>query len=762
MSSLMRRLTPISFCLLFMALVPLLPAHAQGTSVTPTTISFGNQLVGTTSAPQMVTVKNTGITAVTVTSVTIVSVTPPPPATAPFTALTNCAKIAAGKSCTFNVKFAPTAMGQVTAKLTINFASPVAAQTVSLGGTGIAPVATPSTTSLSFGNQQEGTTSGPQSMTLSNTGTAPLQINNITIGGANPGNFAETNTCGNTTGAKFPATLAVGAPPCTITVTFAPNATGTRAANLSISVAKPATSQTVSLSGTGVAPSATILPNPLAFGSETDGTTTSMPVTLSNTGSGPLTVTSIGISGSSTFTQTNTCSPTPATVTTSCTINVSFKPTTVGAKSATLSVSIRYLSMPLTVSLTGTGTTGTGTPPTFTSSSSTIFTVGVAGSFTPTASGSPTPTIAESGTLPSGVTFSGGVLSGTPTQAGTFSITFKATNSAGSATQPFTLTVNKGTATVTLSNMTQTYNGSALKPTVTTSPANVATTLTGAPDTNAGTYNVTATITDPNYTGSPANGSFVINKAAATVSLSNLTATYTGSPLSPTVTTSPANVATTLTGAPDTNAGTYNVMATITDPNYTGSPANGSFVINPAAATVTAAAASKTYGATDPALTATETGFTAADAPTITLSATRAAGESVGTYAITPAAAGAAVANYSITYTAANFTISKALASVTPNAASKTYGAADPALSGTLAGFVGSDNITATYSRTAGETVGGSPYTISATLSPAAALGNYTITYNMANFTITQAAAMVMATAASKTYGSADPTLSAT
>ena len=53
---------------------------------------------------------------------------------------------------------------------------------------------------------------------------------------------------------------------------------------------------------------------------------------------------------------------------------------------------------------------------------------------------------------------------------------------------------------------------------------------------------------------------------------------------------------------------------------------------------------------------------------------------------------------------------------MTPAAASKTYGAADPTLTGTLVGFLAADNVTATYSRTAGETVG--PYMISATLSP--------------------------------------------
>src|SRR5439155_3593667 len=107
-------------------------------------------------------------------------------------------------------------------------------------------------------------------------------------------------------------------------------------------------------------------------------------------------------------------------------------------------------------------------------------------------------------------------------------------------------------------------------------------------------------------------------------------------------------------------------------------------------------------------------------------------------------------------------TINKKPASVTPNAASKTYGDADLALTGTLTGFLAADGITATYSRTAGETVAGSPYTISATLSPAGELGNYDITSGTGNFTINKATASVTPNINSKTYGTADPTFTGT
>ena len=115
-----------------------------------------------------------------------------------------------------------------------------------------------------------------------------------------------------------------------------------------------------------------------------------------------------------------------------------------------------------TFALTFTATNGVGSPasqsftltvgtePVFTSANDTTFTEGSAGTFTPTATGYPTPSISEFGNLPSGVTFSGGVLSGTPTQSGTFQIGFDATNGVGAGTvQDFTLTVNGLTITST-------------------------------------------------------------------------------------------------------------------------------------------------------------------------------------------------------------------------------------------------------------------------------------------------------------------------
>ncbi|SFO66656.1 hypothetical protein SAMN04488519_1111, partial [Algoriphagus ornithinivorans] len=124
---------------------------------------------------------------------------------------------------------------------------------------------------------------------------------------------------------------------------------------------------------------------------------------------------------------------------------------------------------------------------------------------------------------------------------------------------------------------------------------------------------------------------------------------------------------------------------------------------------------------------------------------------------------GSAAGNYNLTSvgtTTANITPKSAI--VTPDANTKEYGSADPALTGTLVGFLAGDNVTAVYSREAGETVLGGPYEISAELSPAGVLSNYDITYNTAEFTITTKSASVTPDANTKEYGSADPALTGT
>lgn len=96
--------------------------------------------------------------------------------------------------------------------------------------------------SLSFGNRSVGSTSTAQTVTVTNTGSAILDVTGISLTGANPGDFSQTNTCN--------AFVAPGNS-CAISVMFSPQATGARSATLTITDNTSDSPQTVSLSGTG-------------------------------------------------------------------------------------------------------------------------------------------------------------------------------------------------------------------------------------------------------------------------------------------------------------------------------------------------------------------------------------------------------------------------------------------------------------------------------------------------------------------------------
>ena len=96
------------------------------------------------------------------------------------------------------------------------------------------------------------------------------------------------------------------------------------------------------------------------------------------------------------------------------------------------------------------------------------------------------------------------------TNAGTYSVTATVNDANYQGSASGTFIINKATASVSLSNLTQDYTGSALSPSATTSPAGLAIAWTNAPQVNPGSYAVTAAVNNPNYQGSN-NGTFTIN-----------------------------------------------------------------------------------------------------------------------------------------------------------------------------------------------------------------------------------------------------------
>jgi Abnormal spindle-like microcephaly-assoc'd, ASPM-SPD-2-Hydin/Divergent InlB B-repeat domain len=299
----------------------------------PASLTFGSQVVGTTSPSQPVTVTNSGALSTTI------SIAP----SGDFAETNTCpATLNAGTNCTVNVTFTPTATGSRTGSITITDTAANSPQTVSLTGTGAAnPVtvtATPAT--LTFASQAIGTTSPSKPITVKNTGTASTSIS-VAI----TGDYAQTNNC--------PATLAAKAN-CKVNVTFTPTVAGTRTGTVTLTDTASNSPQTVSLTGTGAAGSGvtvTATPATLTFTSQAVGTSSaSKPVTVKNTGGAS---TTISITSSGDFTQTNNCG-TSLAAGASCIVNSTFSPTTTGSISGAITIADTASNSPQIVSLTGT------------------------------------------------------------------------------------------------------------------------------------------------------------------------------------------------------------------------------------------------------------------------------------------------------------------------------------------------------------------------------------------------------------------------
>jgi hypothetical protein len=224
-----------------------------------------------------------------------------------------------------------------------------------------APVVSLSPASLTFGQENTGTTSTAQTVMLSNTGNASLSITSITIGGTNSGDFAQTNTCGSS--------VSAGAN-CMISVTFTPSATGSRSASLAITDNASGSPQTVSLTGTGAQlPVVSLSPTSLAFGQDiVNVTTPPQDVTLSNRGNEALSISSMVIYSScgGCFAQTNNCGSSLA-VGSNCTIGVTFSPPATGQFSGSLQIVDNAPDSPQNIALTGSGVQPT-PPGTYTTS----------------------------------------------------------------------------------------------------------------------------------------------------------------------------------------------------------------------------------------------------------------------------------------------------------------------------------------------------------------------------------------------------------
>ena len=370
-----------------------------------TSLSFGNQSVGTTSAAQTLSVRNTGSGVLEIESLAFTGTN-----SGDFAQTNNCgSSVGSGGRCTISVTFKPTASGSSEASLKITDNGSGSPQAISLSGTGTdpRPAATPTFSIPS------GTYSSPQTVTISDATTGATIY------------YTTNGTTPTTTSTKYTGTITVistetieaiaiasgysTSPVATATYTFSPPAAtpsfsvaaGTYTSTQRVTISDATTGATIYYTTNGTTPTTSSTPysgaltvsstetieaiatasgystspvatatytismpiaslssTSLAFGNEPlDMTSAAQTVTLSNTGSAALNITNVAITGANSgdFAEVAATCGTSLARGANCTIGVTFTPSLASGETASVTITDNASGSPQTVSLSGTG-----------------------------------------------------------------------------------------------------------------------------------------------------------------------------------------------------------------------------------------------------------------------------------------------------------------------------------------------------------------------------------------------------------------------
>ena len=204
---------------------------APAVTILPASPTWGNVVVGGTSAAKSITLTNTGAATLNINSIV---------ASGDFAVnSTTCGStLAVWKNCVIKVTFTPTQVGARTGALTISDDAPNSPQSVPLLGTGTVQ-ATLAPVSATFHAEKVGVSSPAKVFTLANK--QSVTLTGISI--STTGDFSvSTKTCSSSLAAKSS---------CKISVIFTPTKTGTRTGTLQVSDSTVTSPQTSNLSGTG-------------------------------------------------------------------------------------------------------------------------------------------------------------------------------------------------------------------------------------------------------------------------------------------------------------------------------------------------------------------------------------------------------------------------------------------------------------------------------------------------------------------------------
>ncbi|HEV1994958.1 MAG TPA: choice-of-anchor D domain-containing protein [Candidatus Acidoferrum sp.] len=212
-------------------------------TLTPSSLSLGNILVGTPSQAQSITLTSTGDQGLSLSSISIAGAN-----ANEFSESDNCQAptvLQPSKFCIISVIFTPSATGQRQATLALLDNAPGSPQSVPLNGMGVVPpppnpLVTLIPGSISFPTITQGMKGTPSTVTVTNSGNATLHIASVVVGGNNPNDFASTINCSGAISANAS---------CTITVTFAPLAAGQRTETITLTDDAPNSPQIVNVGG---------------------------------------------------------------------------------------------------------------------------------------------------------------------------------------------------------------------------------------------------------------------------------------------------------------------------------------------------------------------------------------------------------------------------------------------------------------------------------------------------------------------------------
>ncbi len=320
-------------------------------AVSSSSLTFANQNIGSTSTPQVITVSNLGVTPIVVSGITIGGTDP-----TAFAQTNNCTTLTQGGSCSVNVTFTPTAPAQARSA-TINIASNDLARpnlTVTLAGAGTVPtgvIFTPN--SLTFANQALGTSSVAQILTPTNTTTNPVNATSLTLTGPNADQFTvQPNRLFSIPPQTLPQPCArapraaAGGVFCNINIRFTPTvASGPGVKTATITIVTAIGTFSTTLTGTAVTLATIGTPANFTVARTRVPATSTTQLTVTNTGTGPLILSSAVVAGNAVFSANlGTCNVTVAPAGT-CQIPITFTP------------NVAATTFTATLTLTGTNTT---------------------------------------------------------------------------------------------------------------------------------------------------------------------------------------------------------------------------------------------------------------------------------------------------------------------------------------------------------------------------------------------------------------------